>query len=356
MHIPNRHDATAYYRATGPLGNLRRRYRNRYKFIWADEISFGRASFYDVAFFQRPSTAQELEAIRILTRMNKPVIVDYDDLLFQVPTDNPAHGSYMNQATQTTIVEICKLATCIWVSTKELKRTLQLKGHSLNDKVYVVPNAIDDHHLLHGGKEAPAEKRTHSVLWRGSPTHERDILEYTPEIGDVASKHPRWSFVFAGYNPWFLTERMKGKQAVLSGALPVGEFMDFIYGVSPQVGMVPLHDSRFNRCKSNIAWLEMTWAGAAVLAPDWEEWRVPGIVTYHDPKSYGEALDWLLTIKEEERRELNRISWEHIQDHFLISVVNPIRDLTIKACLTNRWPKGYEPLFDPDTEAVMELQ
>lgn len=356
MHIPGPHDATCWYRASGPLSHLRKKFNGDLHFERIPEWSFSTVQMLDLAFFQRPSTAAELEAIRICRRLNVPVIVDYDDLLFDIPSDNPAYSAYMNRATQETIVTILREASCVWVSTKELKRCIQIKGAPLNERVYVVPNALDDHHLVTGsrGLPPPPNRRQPAVVWRGSPTHERDVMEYTPEIGEVAMAHPNTSFVFIGYNPWFLTERLGARQAILSGALPVGEFMDFMHATGAQVGMVPLHESRFNKCKSNIAWLEMSWAGGAVLAPDWEEWHRPGITNYKDAASFKEGLAKLVSAKQDELTELNKLSWNHIVKHQTLSAVNSMRMDTISACLGDSWPTGFERLPDPD-DGVMEL-
>ena len=44
---------------------------------------------------------------------------------------------------------------------------------------------------------------------------------------------------------------------------------------------VPLIEDGMNRCKSNIAWIEATAAGAVTIAPDWVEWQKPGVLNYN---------------------------------------------------------------------------
>jgi hypothetical protein len=356
-HVPNPHDATAWYRAVSPLAHMRKRgFPVQYDLIreWSAPAVMG----YDAAFFQRPCTAPELEAIRICKRLSIPVIVDYDDLLFDLPVDNPAYQHYMNQETQSRIVTIMREADCLWVSTRELKRCIQLPRGGLNDKVYVVPNALDDVHMVTGsrGLPPPVERRQGAVVWRGSATHEQDIMTYAKQLAEAAEASPKTSFVFVGYNPWFLTKHMRPKQAVVSGAMPVGEFMDFLYATAARVGVVPLHPSRFNLCKSNIAWLEMTWAGGVVLAPDWEEWRQPGVVTYRDEDGFKAGLMALTAMEPAQLEELHRMSWNHIVKRFTLSAVNPIRQATLTAALgRSEWPEGHQRIEDPD-EAAMELE
>lgn len=353
-HIPNKHDATALYRATGPLGHMR---KSNDGFNWqiqtASEFSAPVAMLTDVAFFQRPSTPPELEAMRIFKRLGVPVIVDYDDLLFDVPQDNPAHRAYMNKQTQETVVSCMREADAIFVSTSELKRCIQLPKNPLNARVYVVPNALDERHIVRADRAQPPTQRNRTVLWRGSPTHERDVMEYVSELIDSAAFDRTFSFTFAGWNPWWLTERMGPQQAIVSPQLSVGEFMDFLYATAPAIGMVPLHKSRFNLCKSNIAWLEMSWAGAACLVPDWEEWRNPGVVSYKNTDDFKKGLLWLLGMSNDDRAELNRMSWEHIVDHYTLKHTNRIRqEVFLAAACGTPWPDGGAPISDP----VMELE
>ena len=41
--------------------------------------------------------------------------------------------------------------------------------------------------------------------------------------------------------------------------------------VAPRVAICPLKDSAFNRCKSDIAYLEYTAFGAVSVVPDWPD-------------------------------------------------------------------------------------
>lgn len=354
-HIPNRHDATSFYRGHGPLASLRKSSPN-WLIQTCSEFSGPTAMLSDIAFFQRPSTGQELEAIRIFKRLGVPVVIDYDDLLFDVPSDNPAHRIYMNKQTQETVISCVREADVVIVSTKELKRCLQIPKAPLNTKIFVVPNALDDTHLIRGERKAPPEKRNHTVLWRGSPTHQRDLVEHGGEILSGAKQHPDTTFTFVGWNPWFLSERMAPKQSLVVEAIPIGEFMEFIYQTSPTIGMVPLHKSRFNLCKSNIAWLEMTWAGAACLVPDWEEWQVPGAVGYSNKESFEASLHLLIEMDDVKRRELNNMAWKWIQQNRMLSQVNMLREQIFLAALDRApWPKDGGIIPEFYEQEVMEL-
>jgi hypothetical protein len=54
-------------------------------------------------------------------------------------------------------------------------------------------------------------------------------------------------------------------------------------GTSPDYIVVPLVNDAFNRCKSNIAWIEATNAGAVTIAPSYlPEFRGPAMHPLQD--------------------------------------------------------------------------
>jgi hypothetical protein len=70
------------------------------------------------------------------------------------------------------------------------------------------------------------------------------------------------------------------------------KYFKWLANTAPRIMMVPLADTAFNRCKSNIAWLEATGAGAAVLAPAWPEWG--SCYWYQGPDDFASVLESML--------------------------------------------------------------
>jgi hypothetical protein len=100
------------------------------------------------------------------------------------------------------------------------------------------------------------------------------------------------------------------------------------------VHIVPLRDNAFNRCRSNLAWIEATCAGAVVIAPDWEEWRRPGIMNYTDAEGFRRTLRGVmeqyamgLVKKTDERQEHFNVemSRAYIEQHLQLDKVNEAR-------------------------------
>jgi hypothetical protein len=78
---------------------------------------------------------------------------------------------------------------------------------------------------------------------------------------------------------------------------------------------VPLVDNEFNRAKSNIAWLEGTWAGAKTIASDLPEFNKPGVTVYKP----GELPRNNFTPDSE-------ISWDYISKNLTLDLINASRE------------------------------
>jgi hypothetical protein len=95
--------------------------------------------------------------------------------------------------------------------------------------------------------------------------------------------------------------------------------------VHPSIIQVPLTSNKFNRSKSNIAWIEGTVAGACTLGPSWDEWKKPGLIDYIDKQNYYEHLSNLVKKDDEYRIHLNNQSWNYIQENLTLGTVNEMR-------------------------------
>lgn len=340
INIPNAVDSTSYYRGIGPIAQLRKVSSKDIDLLTTREadVTWATLSMMDAVFLQRPYTRSHLEIVKMAKRYRRPVWVDYDDYLFGVPTDNPCYETYAGKDTRSNIANILQLADVVTVSTMHLKRLFEAPKNKPK-RIYVVPNAYNDY--LQDWGNGP--KAHNLITWRGTNTHQRDLAVFADQIIAASNEHPAWGWSFIGWNPWFATERMPHKGTTVISAIPVDEYFDFMRETQPAIHVVPLDDSHFNRAKSNIAWIEAAWAGAAVLAPDWEEWRRPGVVTYKDPDDFKVQLGHMIEAGPEKLREFNRLSATHIQDHLKLSHVNTARRDILDAMLgQGNWPKAQE--------------
>jgi hypothetical protein len=121
-------------------------------------------------------------------------------------------------------------------------------------------------------------------------------MTYSKEINTVTKEFLEWRFMFMGFSPWFLSESPnKGHIPTLD----IVVYMKALWDMAPSCLHVPLHDNTFNRCKSNISYIEASFAGAVCVAPAW--WSAPGSLPYTDGQSYYEAIKAMIKLNSMQR-------------------------------------------------------
>lgn len=329
---PSPRDATSLYRGVGPLANLTRS-RDDLKMQFIDNYDWTSASCSDVLFLQRPFQSKHVQMMEVAKLNNRPIWVDYDDDLFNVTPDNPTWEMYSDEHIKSCVAQCLEMADYVTFSTKYLETSMKAEFSKRSKRSFpqsmVIPNAFDDEKYK---RQPRIAARSKLMVWRGSPTHVRDILAHSEAIVKCAKKHPDWTWLFIGYMPWMLYDHMpKGKMLWERTKDPI-QYMHLIQDLQPDALFCPLWDSRFNKGKSNIAWIEGSFAGAACVVPDWDGWRNPGATTY-DPSNFENSLDFIMTQKDELRRELANSSWDYIQQELTLSKVNKLRGVVLKYLL-----------------------
>lgn len=328
IFCPNPLDATSFYRGMGPFGHLRR-WMPHIFFRQLEKFSGASLGFCDVVFLQRPFTAEHLQAAEMTLAERIPLWIDYDDDLFSVPLSNPTHSGYADPNRQRNVAKLLQLADIVTVSTQALKekfdplRQAAAKQTDLGTRqpCIVIPNAINDQAYPRPPISAEKPKL---VLWRGSSTHDEDLAAFTPQLMQVMEKHPTWTFNFVGKPFWMTVNKLPHARTLVTPPMTTREYFQFLAAVQPAVMITPLVRHPFNLAKSNIAWLEASWAGAACLAPAWPEWQRPGAVKYNSPAQFGVQLDDMLSgrIKVQERAAE---SWDFIEENLQLREVNKLR-------------------------------
>lgn len=313
-------DGCAWYRSVGPWSAIAKQHREvtvEYKHVpsWAEVRSA------DLLFAQRPAGKEMVAAIRSAKQLGTKVIVDMDDDLFSIPRDNPAYEGYSGllPGVETAIAA----ADLVMVSTMELYRRFE----KVNQNVAWVPNAMDEC-LLNLKQQSDSNN---IVLWRGTATHNRDVGSVAKELVAVARKFPEYRFAFLGSDPaaWECSELMENPIRITTPMTPPVLY-EAMCTLKPKVLIAPLHNTPFNHAKSNIAALEGALAGAACLAPKWEEWVLPGVTHYLNPTEFGEQLERLLSGSLNTKLLAER-TWTTIREFAMLSTVNKTRLSLAKA-------------------------
>jgi hypothetical protein len=327
-------DAPSFYRCMGPLAALRQQ-KPGLQVSVIQEVNWASMALADVVFLQRPHSDVQRQIAQMAAKHGVPIWVDHDDDVFDIPKGNPAYNQYMNPGTSANIAAILRMADHVTASTPALAEKLG----RIATNVTVVPNALMTN-IAGTLPNHDGQPRVGMVYWRGGGTHQRDLDTYTQQMIDVAARHPEIPWAFQGITEanYSLVDGIAGAQA-LKPTDPL-DYMHSIAKLRPKVVVVPLHDNAFNRSKSNIAWIEGTFAGAVVVGPDWPEWQRPGVLNY-TPDTFGDVLARAITMTDDEQNAQWRLSASYINEHLGVYDVNRKRERVVDACAQMRMDHAW---------------
>lgn len=241
----------------------------------------------DVTVCQRIVTRDAADMMELAAAEGATLVYEADDLLWGLDVSNPAYplfGAPSVQANMDRAVRACRAVT---VSTEPLADEF-LQRYPDKD-VHVLPNRVPDHMLTM--EQLRHDEPVQRVLWAGSPTHARDM------VNDVRyglrramqTDLVRFTSMGADYR----------KQLKVPGAyVPWDEDLrEFHYSLrSYDIGLAPLEPTRFNASKSGLKALEYQAAGVVPVCSRSKAYD--GIVTDgHDGFLCGTSAQWQTALR-----------------------------------------------------------
>jgi glycosyltransferase involved in cell wall biosynthesis len=234
-------------------------------------------------------------------RTGAALIYDLDDDLLHIPREHPDAAELRPQ---TKVVQrMLRHANAVWVSTPALAESVA----PLRRDSRVVPNGLDERLWADQplGVSAGRTVRGGSVriLCMGTGTHQADFGIIEPALArlkDVFGRHVTIDMIG-------VTTRTDLPDWVNRPAMPMNASMSypgFVNWITQQpawdIGLAPLADTAFNRCKSAIKTLDYAALGMAVVASDIGVYRGSladgrgGLLVSNEPKDWFAALCRLL--------------------------------------------------------------
>jgi hypothetical protein len=271
--IPNPNDGVSLYRGFGPLGHLRT--MMDVEFHQAQEFNWATLSQCDGIYMVRPATDNDLALMRMANACQKKVWIDYDDHILKIPPHNPAHAFYQRPNIRKNIQRLIEEAHVVSVSTQLLADEFQTFRTWEGGKIHVIPNAFPTNLLAWNGPMAPRNK---VISWRGSRTHDKDLSYAHAFLLEAQKRLIDWEFHFFGEIDYQTLSLLPPTRTKIFPYTDVIDYFHQLKSSAPAVHIVPLEDNEFNRSKSNIAWIEATWAGATVFTNALPEFAKPGVL------------------------------------------------------------------------------
>lgn len=314
-------DMTAFLRAHGPFSLM----RDEVEIIeapqnneWMDNFKYWVG--IDVCFLHRPFGGYGLKVIEAAKSHGVPLWVDHDDDILSIPTNSPHYEMVLIDKKYPSVELSYKESDILTCSGKIMHEELKSK-YGRTDTV-LIPTGLDDR-LLKFKKPFNGNKK---ISWRGSESHKNDLIAYRNEIRTVVERYGDHEWNFFGVDPFELD--IRPKKCIAWPQMTIFKFYEMLSMVNSSVHFVVLEDIKFNRVKSNLAWLDATLCGSICIMPDFEENKIPGIIHYRSGHEFETSFGLIYEKGFDEYMHKN--SWDYIQDNLLQSKLNEKRKEIIR--------------------------
>lgn len=221
----------------------------------------------DLLVLSRFTSALGLEWIGLARRAGIPIIFHIDDDLLAVPASLgeskfKAYNSPERLEALRDNIEACDL---VYVSTSPLADRFRQHGIAtpiVAGDVYCAVAAEDVGALL-----PPA---TGPVIgYMGTGGHAADLAMIMPAVLKVMDTLPELQFeVFGTVKMPAELQRFGNRVRHIPPVAEYSDFLPYLRSLGWWVGLAPLEDNLFNRCKADTKWVEYSLAGMAVVASD----------------------------------------------------------------------------------------
>lgn len=223
--------------------------------------------FFDVIIFQKIQNLEGLEYICKLKKLypSTKIYAEVDDSIGEiVPSSAVAHAfkDHHNVAG-----EHCAQMDGVICSTEYLAESVK----RFNKNTFVAPNCISKDLFKYEKKTQNNEVFTIGYVAGGG--HDEDLLiaykAIKPLLDDLCVK---FVIRYGGYRPSFLEDHKNID--FKSWNVHIGEYAQKVADLNIDLNIIPLRDTEFNRCKSNLKLLESTSMGIPAVVSNVGPYRM----------------------------------------------------------------------------------
>jgi len=265
--------ACSELRLIGPIRRLRLETRVEMRFFPADRKhppAMDHLDWADMVLVQRVKSRAWRPYVLRAKKKGKPVVYDLDDNVLELPPDHPDFRSPFRHRRQTAKYEwFLARADAVTVSTRALDPLVRKFG----DRIFVLRNYMEaGPDALRSRPEDAGVPAVPTLGYAGTRTHAPDFRPLTGPLRTLASDPAATlRMVFLGYLP----DGLAGLPNVSfdSRYLFYGQYLRELARSGIGVGLAPLRDDAFNRCKSHVKFLEYAVAGIPGIYSDTGPYR-----------------------------------------------------------------------------------
>ncbi len=279
--------ACDFYRALQPLEQLTIHTDHKAALIKAGDNAedIEKAISADVILLPRVSDKEMLNVIPGLKEEGKKIVIDFDDNVFDV---SPCSDHYKehgledveftlpdgsrkmvwkdgvdfdiaeNRKNLENLKKALSLADMVTVTTPILAEAYKPYSHN----VVALPNCIDFNLWRPLDLKSSDEIR---LFWAGGSSHYEDLMLLQEVLPEIMKRYPQVKLVILGMLFKAALKNIDKDRVEFHSWVPTSAYPYKVAALNPTIGIIPLVDSKFNRAKSPIKWLEMGALGVACV-------------------------------------------------------------------------------------------
>jgi glycosyltransferase involved in cell wall biosynthesis len=177
----------------------------------------------------------------------KKIIVECDDGL-ELNNDSPFKEDHDRYDARFVITRTMEIANMVTTTTNYLADQLRV----YNDNIVVLPNYIDFDRW--NNPRLTNTTRQIRIGWAGSITHVDDMKMIVEPVKKICKEFKNVVLVFVG-DPR-VGQLFDGCQVETQNGVPFDVWPAKLQSLRLDIGLAPLRNTYFNKCKSNIKWIE----------------------------------------------------------------------------------------------------
>lgn len=227
--------------------------------------------------FQRQINPYQVAYIKKLKEMRDEfpnelsykLIYDLDDLFTEIPSYNIASTKFNTKDVISALIEIKNNVDIFTVSTYPLKKKMEEVGGTKGTcKFQIMPNYIPKY--IYGGNIIKTKNIKPKIVWAGSNTHfsQTDSGDFSLIYDLIKNTTHEFDWIFLGIRKLPLwAQELEGK-VTIGPWVSLYNFPQKLKDLNADFGIAPLLDNDFNRCKSNIKYLDYLSADLISICSD----------------------------------------------------------------------------------------
>ena len=245
------------------------------------------------------------------------MVLDLDDEPFEINEKHPLYKEIKEKSER--VKRMIEISDHLIVSTEQLKESLKEFGKHIT----VIPNSIDP--SIWNVKKKKHNDGKVRIGWIGSSSHIADIPVVEEAIKAIIDKYDNVEMYFYGFVGGDFggkEDSYKGRVFNVGGTMNYKDFPQFMAETGIDIAIAPLIDTKFNRSKSNIKWLESSMLEIPMVLSDIPPYSecVKNYKTGYlasNKSQWVKYLGWLVESKEK-REEIGKAAKKEVLKHWTI--------------------------------------